>query len=164
MRFRVDGSEAMRIDSSGHLIAPYGITLGTAVGTYNAANTLDDYEEGTYTPAFTSSNFSATGVTSISDNSYTKIGDTVRVNANFVYSGVSGNFAAGDRVQLTGLPFTPDDYSVMTIVHDGGIASSNLAVFQGMLSTSGVTYLVCIYANSCARTAGGRISLTFKAT
>ena len=48
-------TEAMRIDSSGHAIIPAGVTLGTAVGTYNAANTLDDYEEGTFTPVLNSS-------------------------------------------------------------------------------------------------------------
>jgi hypothetical protein len=42
--------ERMRIDSSGHAIIPAGVTLGTAAGVYAAANTLDDYEEGTWSP------------------------------------------------------------------------------------------------------------------
>ena len=46
-RFNISGSERMRIDSSGHAIIPAGVTLGTAAGVYSAANTLDDYEEGT---------------------------------------------------------------------------------------------------------------------
>ena len=48
-------SEKMRIDSSGHAIIPAGVTLGTATGVYAAANTLDDYEEGAWTPTVTGS-------------------------------------------------------------------------------------------------------------
>ena len=73
------GTERMRIDSSGHLIVPNGITLGTAVGTYNAANTLDDYEEGTVaTPiagGFTLGNGTIT-------TAYTKVGRQVTVTYN----------------------------------------------------------------------------------
>ena len=48
--FITNNAERLRIDSSGHAIIPAGVTLGTAAGVYNAANTLDDYEEGTWTP------------------------------------------------------------------------------------------------------------------
>ena len=49
-QFLTNNAERMRIDSSGHAIIPAGVTLGTSAGTYAAANTLDDYEEGTWTP------------------------------------------------------------------------------------------------------------------
>ena len=59
--FDMADSEVMRLDSSGHLIVPNGVTLGTAVGTYDSANTLDDYEQGSWTPT---ADFATTSPTS----------------------------------------------------------------------------------------------------
>ena len=71
-----------------------------------AANALDDYEEGTWTPAYASS---ATAIT-VSHNSsptggYTKIGNMVTCWCNM---GSSGSASGGDTSQLriSGLPFT----------------------------------------------------------
>ena len=96
------GSESMRIDASGHLIVPNGITLGTAVGTYNAANTLDDYEEGTWTPTLGAG---ATTVTSYNNRlgTYTKIGNLVHVQA---YIAVSDKGSLSGACVISGLPFS----------------------------------------------------------
>jgi len=97
--------EVMRIEGGGHLIVPYGITLGTAVGTYNADNTLDDYEEGTWTPVLDGQTTSPTSPTS-GVGTYTKIGNQVilfGMITNISVSGGSGN------AQITGLPFTPSN-------------------------------------------------------
>ena len=101
-------AEAMRIDSSGHLIAPYGITLGTAVGTYAAANTLDDYEEGTWTVALASSGTQPTyNFTSTSGGgaSYIKVGRMVTI---FFDRYVNITVAGTGNVRITGLPFSSD--------------------------------------------------------
>jgi len=84
-------SEVMRIDSDGHVIAPYGVTLGTAVGTYNAANTLDDYEEGTWT--------ATSGGSSIGGGNYRKIG-------NFVYADLVIDTNSLSITSFSGLPFS----------------------------------------------------------
>jgi len=73
-------NEAMRIDSSGHAIIPAGVTLGTAAGVYAAANTLDDYEEGThdlivYGSVSGTKTFTYNG--SVQGLRYTKIGNKV---------------------------------------------------------------------------------------
>jgi hypothetical protein len=73
-------SERMRIDSSGHAIIPAGVTLGTAAGVYAAANTLDDYEEGThdlivYGSVSGTKTFTYNG--SVQGLRYTKIGNKV---------------------------------------------------------------------------------------
>jgi hypothetical protein len=93
----------MRIDSSGHAIIPAGVTLGTAVGTYNAANTLDDYEEGTFTPAFSVTN--ATITHDAQTGNYTKIGDMVHFAILVGTDAVSGSIT-GSNVIITGFPFT----------------------------------------------------------
>lgn len=74
-------------------------------GTQNPSsdvNTLDDYEEGTFTPAF-----SAIGCTfsyATQYGSYTKIGNRVFVTIRLALN-TSGNTLAGGTLQLTGLPF-----------------------------------------------------------
>jgi len=97
-------AERMRIDSSGHAIIPAGVTLGTAAGVYNAANTLDDYEEGTWTPTYTA----ATNFTSVTYDPqvgarYTKIGNMVYVTGTLYTDAISGGSGA---VYIGGLPFT----------------------------------------------------------
>jgi hypothetical protein len=94
--------ERMRIDSSGHAIIPAGVTLGTAVGTYNAANTLDDYEEGTFTPQFNITN--ATITHDIEQGNYTKVGNTVFFHIVIGTDAASGSFS-GSNVLITGMPF-----------------------------------------------------------
>jgi hypothetical protein len=67
------------------------------------ANTLDDYEEGTWTPAFSG----AAGTVTYGQQKgvYTKIGDTVFVSGFLQSNSTSG--ATGSQVFITGLPFTP---------------------------------------------------------
>ena len=67
------------------------------------ANTLDDYEEGTFTPAF-----SATGCTfsyASQVGIYTKIGNQVFIDIRIELN-TSGNTLAANALSITGLPFT----------------------------------------------------------
>ena len=78
--------------SAGDLVfgtAGKGICLGVTTNT--DANTLDDYEEGTFTPS-ASNLSSATG-------SYTKIGNKVHCKAYVAANGATG-------IDFTGIPFT----------------------------------------------------------
>jgi hypothetical protein len=85
-------TERLRIDASGHAIIPAGVTLGTAAGVYAAANTLDDYEEGVWTPA------PAGGTLTINDATYTKVGRLVTAQADVTATATT----SGD---WSGLPF-----------------------------------------------------------
>jgi hypothetical protein len=71
-----------------------GITFPATQSASSDANTLDDYEEGTWTPTCSNSS-------SYSGN-YIKIGRVVHL---FFESGSSGSLVAGST-NLTGLPFT----------------------------------------------------------
>ena len=105
LSFRTDtagGSDIERvvIGNDGVLEAKYGVYLG---GT-GAANKLDDYEEGTWTPVIREANGAGTIlVLSFSTGSYTKIGNTVTI---------TGYVVRNDATSLTGalvisnLPFT----------------------------------------------------------
>jgi hypothetical protein len=82
-----------------------GITFPATQAASSNANTLDDYEEGTWTPTFLAStnptytftNFLAT---------YTKIGRMVTLSLRFTISSASGG--SGSTLQIGGFPFTVD--------------------------------------------------------
>ena len=83
-----------------------GITFPATLSASTNANTLDDYEEGTWTPSFTfTSNGSASFSYTAQVGSYTKIGRQVTVFA-FLSCTITKSNATGD-LQITGLPFTP---------------------------------------------------------
>jgi len=97
----------------------YGIGLGTAVpssgigiafpATQSAssdANTLDDYEEGSWTPTFTPLSGSFSSVTySAQGGFYTKIGNMCYAQGRIRTSAISVGTASSD-IYISGLPFT----------------------------------------------------------
>ena len=112
-------AERMRIDSSGNLLVgttsatsgggvlqvSNGITFPATQSASSNANTLDDYEEGTWTPSFTLDSGSATA--SSNTGSYVKIGNQVTVTLTITFSVPS----AADMNDITGLPFTVSSLS-----------------------------------------------------
>jgi hypothetical protein len=94
-----------RTANGGVLQVSNGITFpATAVACTNA-NTLDDYEEGTWTPALV-------GTTAVAYNNqlgkYVKIGKMVHVQALLQTSSQTFTSTAA-TLQISGLPFTPND-------------------------------------------------------
>jgi len=91
-------TDAVMINTAGVVSVPNGIELGSGIDA-TASNTLDDYEEGTYTPVFKdTSNASMTG--SLHSCLYTKVGRLVHV---MVYYSV-GDSQNGNLSTMT-LPF-----------------------------------------------------------
>ena len=91
-------SEKMRIHPGGVVSFLSGIELGSGLDA-SASNTLDDYEEGTWTPA--TGPGSSQGYVFRSGN-YTKVGRLV--TAYFGLKHNAGSFTSGEAV-ITGLPF-----------------------------------------------------------
>jgi len=79
-----------------------GIVLGATSNT--DANTLDDYEEGTWTPRLGGSSAGVATPGSNNNGYYTKVGRVVHVTGFLVWSEITTSIS-GD-VQLQGLPFT----------------------------------------------------------
>lgn len=91
--FTTNDTERMRILSGG------GLTFN---GDTAAANALDDYEEGTYSPAVSGSTVAGTGTFSSLSGAYTKIGNRVFVSLLIAHSNTHTLTGA---YQIT-LPFT----------------------------------------------------------
>ena len=111
-----DGSatptEKLRILSGG------GITFN---GDTAAANALDDYEEGTWTPAFYTYSGVTTSSITITLATYTKIGNIVHIHANITATLSS---LPGQTVTITGLPFAAAGSDQYAIIAVGGHTSN----------------------------------------
>lgn len=121
-------------------ITGQGIMFGGAVdsgGTTSSSNTLDDYEEGTWTPTAGSNVVSLSNPT----GSYTKVGRLVTVNCSF-----TADLTSVSAFHINGLPFTVSDLISNTAVEATGVAfsdnhtlisyashSSNVLVFRDVL-------------------------------
>lgn len=107
---RTTGIERMRLNNSGTLILQGGSTSATGTGiTFPAtqsassdANTLDDYEEGTWTPNTLSSSGSITSYSS--GGFYTKVGRMVTVQ---FWTRIITPGTAGGTLIINNLPFIP---------------------------------------------------------
>jgi hypothetical protein len=80
-----------------------GITFPATASASTNANTLDDYEEGTFTPTITGSSVAGTASYSTQVGKYTKIGNAVTIQINIGWSGGTGS---GTAMYIVGLPFT----------------------------------------------------------
>jgi hypothetical protein len=133
-------TQALNLGSTGQIVFP---------ATQNAssnANTLDDYEEGTWTPTnnsmtVNSGSWAATG-------KYTKIGRTVFITVSQTSGTVSASAGTG---LIGGLPFTPAQPSV------GGYTNGAITL-AGICSCEGNSV---IYG---ATTFSSQTSLQFSAT
>jgi hypothetical protein len=95
-----NGAEAARFNSSGNLVFPngQGIDFSASAGGGATSSLLDDYEEGTWTPATSSSGYTI----SSSTGEYTKIGRAVFLRFRIVLSAVG---TPNSSFQISGLPF-----------------------------------------------------------
>jgi hypothetical protein len=107
-----NGVETFRVGSTGVLTLKGGSTSATGVGiTFPAtqsassdANTLDDYEEGTFTITLTGNTGNPTGVSYVQQlGKYTKVGNLVTV---FVYLAWTTYTGGSGSIQVSGLPFS----------------------------------------------------------
>jgi hypothetical protein len=91
------------------------------------ANTLDDYEEGTWTPVYTSTGATITSG-STTGGAYVKIGRLVTVQGSTCTGGNMSGGTAGNSVGISGLPFANSDDTAGENMRPTG-------TFDGWLST-----------------------------
>jgi hypothetical protein len=103
LRFITGGVERVAITSAGVLDLPIGqIQFPATQNASSDPNTLDDYEEGTWTPALNGS--ITTPTYTLQTGIYTKIGNTVTIAGRIT---ISAGTPTGTSVGLTGVPFAP---------------------------------------------------------
>ena len=155
LRFGTNGTERMRVNAGAPILClAGGSTSATGTGiafpaTQSAstnANTLDDYEEGTWTPAFTPNGGGSATISSAA-GTYVKVGKTVTVYWSVYIASVTG---ATGTAGIGGLPFTTND--------SGGGGANRAAI--GIVREDGSTgYAYQWYLNSNG-TSGTVLSLT----
>ena len=108
---------AKELDVNGEIRASGGILFGSDTA---AANTLDDYEEGTWAPLYEPFIGSFTSITmDILHATYTKIGNIVHLSC-LIRTDAIDTTGGSSTVIITGAPFTPDQTSVGFIAQQSG--------------------------------------------
>lgn len=106
----VDAAVTAAKIASGQVLPAAGITFPATQSASSDANTLDDYEEGTFTPTVFGS--TVAGTTTYNSSStygrYVKVGQWVFVEACVTWSTSSG---ASGGAQIGGLPFTVANFT-----------------------------------------------------
>ena len=111
------------------LASGHGISFAaTSDGTTMSSELLDDYEEGTFTPAFSGSYSAPSGVSySVRTGSYTKIGRSVTCHVYLALSSWSSG-PSGNAI-ISSLPFTSrnnnDSYAAGSIGYADGWSSTD---------------------------------------
>jgi len=91
------------VDEDGEIFTNSGVYFGAVAD----ANLLDDYEEGTWTPTYTTDGTGFGAIThDIQDGKYTKIGRTVTLTCRLRTSSVTHGSVSGS-LSVSGAPFTP---------------------------------------------------------
>ena len=109
-KITVEGVEHSRFTSLGDIVINNGginFPDDASSSASSDANTLDDYEEGTFTPTLTTNATDFTSVTydSATSGRYTKVGNLVHVQGFIKTDAINIGSASGD-VSIGGLPFT----------------------------------------------------------
>jgi len=135
INFKVGGSDRLTINSSGDIDvetgdiffsgSAKGINLGVTSNT--DGNTLDDYEEGTWTPAQAVGGNSSI---SASEATYTKVGRTVYAHCSISFSG-----SDVDRVRITGLPFAVSNTAAAATFFSGSPSDNASFIIQTLSSS-----------------------------
>ena len=140
-RLLIDGSTADISVQGGDIIfttAGKGICLGVTSNT--DSNTLDDYEEGTWSPVITDGTNNATMRSGFDKGAYTKIGNLVHVQGDVEITSLGS--VSGD-IEISGLPFAATSasdrigFSAGTVVmNQGSITAGHSVVGQIVHGTS----------------------------
>lgn len=102
------------------------------------ANTLDDYEEGTWTPTIAGGGVVGATYTTQS-GTYTKIGRQVTINCTVTLSGFSA--AGGNYTRIAGLPFAPASNAVGSLRYSALTAGTNGQIVIGRIVSDSNVYL-----------------------
>jgi len=120
-----------------------GITFPATQSASSDVNTLDDYEEGTWTPVVSASGGSGSATYNTQSGKYLKIGKLVWANFFITFT---KNTLSGGTLQVTGLPFTVNSsssqYPEIAVLFDGMGANWTNPLAQVAQSTTVIDLIV----------------------
>jgi len=162
---KLGGTEALRLNSNGALVLQGGTTSANGVGiTFPAtqsassdANTLDDYEEGTWTP-----NLGGTATYNVQTGTYTKIGRLVYIRGTININAIG----TGSTQIMYGIPFSAATNSPIPVGYCTGLALSMNSVVGDLSAatlffaaststTTGYVQNAAVFASSTYMNIGG---------
>ena len=163
--FAEGGAEVARFNSSGNLqtlgtigvgnatpsTSGAGITFPATASASSDANTLDDYEEGTYTPVITSASGSITSYSA--SGSYTKVGNIVFCT---VYISITDNGTGSNQLLVTA-PFTPSSTSNLSPIGAGRENANTGKMIQARTIGGGDTKFSLLYYDNVYPSATGNV-------
>jgi len=127
-----------------------GVSFPASASASSDANTLDDYEEGTWTPAFTNLTINS-GTPTFSGN-YTKIGRLVLINWGI--SGTKNITITADSTHINNLPFSVGSATGVFI------PTGSITAFYGMLAGNNLAYSTSTISNTTQNFAGTLVCIT----
>jgi hypothetical protein len=145
-------TERARFNSTGAFVFAGGTTTADGIGiafpaTQSAstnANTLDDYEEGTFTPTVIGSTSAGTATYSTQNARYTKIGRLVQFEIYLVWTGGTGT----GGLLISGLPFVSSNsstYPAVTVSFPNNLALTALNVAVAFVENNNSTINIYQY-------------------
>jgi hypothetical protein len=140
---------------SGQTLSVNGIKFPATQVPSADANTLDDYEEGTWTPAFSVGGISGTSIAYT--GTYTKIGRVVTVNFQATSTTESSNVFISSYAGFSGLPF-----SRTGLTGNGSVTTEDIDIFErNGFCQSGITTLFLSKAGAASGTNTIYASVTY---
>jgi hypothetical protein len=158
--FATGGTEDARFNSAGNLQTIGTISVGNATPSTSGAgitfpaaqsastdvNTLDDYEEGTFTASFGNGTFTYASRAA----RYVKIGKLVTVGGSIIWSAKSGTGA----ITISGLPFTSDSTAFYratgSLGYTSGVTLSGVTAAWSMSGGATTFTLLNIYSTTAS--------------
>ena len=152
-----DADAAIQLGSSSNRFTDLYLSGSVYLGGTTSANALDDYEEGTWTPTYTTTgtDFSSITYDPATSATYTKVGDICYINC-FIRTDSVTVGSASSNIVLDGLPFTAaDGHSSMAVSYSLAWSTNNPS---GAHSRNGHTQMSLFYKTTAN---GSSSTLTF---
>ena len=131
-----------------------GITFPATQSASSNANTLDDYEEGTWTPTYYGSSTAGTTTYTSQAGTYVKIGNSVYCECLLTWTAKTGT---GDGL-VGGFPFAVDSYTTdsRALFYIGAYSGYSITgTLSGVVQASGTNLI--LYSNNNGSLAGSAI-------
>ena len=129
----------LEIGTSGHGIS-FAAT-GDSAGNQGSSELLDDYEEGSWTPAFKAGSNATACPTTVNEAKYTRVGRLVTATAYFTMNSYASGTTNGDT-RIVGLPYANLGDHGGAVIHYWAGLNANVTFMSGTVQGSSSEVLI----------------------